>query len=321
MSALLSLLLTASLAPHLTTSTELVRLRNALLLQTEPASHEWTPAAPPPGFAIESAPPLPLYVDAVARDALRVEGDDWATALRIGRHLLVEGKRGGGPIQLGLEETYLRITTRGEGYCGDFADSFTGLATAAGLFSRSWAFSFDGYGGHGHIFNEIWDGQNGRWIMVDVFNNFYVVNAAGQPLSATAFRKALLSADPAVQLVPVKPEAMPGFARVEKAFEYYRRGLPEWYMWWGNNVFEYDREPLVRLLGRAQHALEQLGGVAAGVHPHIRLLASADNTPQREAMAWLRVRLLAIVVLSLFATVCLIGWLLLRRRRPGEVTA
>ena len=71
----------------------------------------------------------------------------------------------------------------------------------------------------------------------------------------------------------------------------------------------------------APHALEQLGGVAAGVHPQIRLLASADNIPQREAMAWLRVRLLAIVVLSLFATVCLIGWLLLRRRRPGEVTA
>lgn len=74
-----------------------------------------------------------------------------------------DGRRSGGPIQADLTETYTRITQQGEGYCGDYADSFTGFATAAGVFSRPWAFSFDGFGGHGHIFNEIWDSQNARW--------------------------------------------------------------------------------------------------------------------------------------------------------------
>ena len=140
-SALLTLAVGATLAPHLRDSAELVRMRNALLLQSEPAVHDWTPANVPPGFAVETASPLPLYADIVAREQLRVEGDDWATALAIGRHLLPDGRRTGGPIQADLTDTYTRITQQGEGYCGDYADSFTGFATAAGLFSRPWAFS------------------------------------------------------------------------------------------------------------------------------------------------------------------------------------
>jgi hypothetical protein len=272
----------------------------------------------PAGFAVERAAPIPLYADIVARHALRVEGDDWATALKIGGHLLADGKRRGGPIQADLEQTYRRITERGEGYCGDFADSFTGLANAAGVFSRPWAFSFDGFGGRGHIFNEVWDGRTGRWIMIDVFNNFYVVDASGEPMSAMAFRQALGSASAGFRLVPVKATSRPGFVFEHKALEFYRRGLPEWYMWWGNNVFEYDRAPLVRVLGQTHRALEQLGGVATGVYPHIRILESADNLPQREAIKQLRTRLIAIVVLGLVSVACLLVWLAMRRRATAE---
>ncbi|MBL8445228.1 MAG: hypothetical protein JNK52_14355 [Zoogloeaceae bacterium] len=315
--AVITLVIAGSLVPHLKNSAELVRMRNALLLDIEPANPDWSPASVPASFAREAAAPIPLYADAVARHSLRVEDDDWATALKIGQHLLVEGRRTGGAIQDDLEQTYLRITGKGEGYCGDFADSFTGLATAAGVFSRPWAFSFDGFGGHGHIFNEIWDGHNARWVMIDVHNNFYVVDGAGQPLSAMAFRDALAGgAD--VRLVPVKPTANPGFRFDEKAIEYYRRGLPEWYMWWGNNVFEYDQTPLVRALGNAHRALEQLGGVAAGVHPAIRILETPDNAAQRESMAWLRLRLIAVVVAGMLSVLALIAWLFARRKPSGE---
>lgn len=313
----ITLILAGSLVPHLKNSAELVRMRNALLLDVEPANPDWSPASMPADFARETTAPIPLYADAVTQHSLRVEDDDWATALRIGQHLLVDGKRSGGAIQDDLEQTYLRITGKGEGYCGDFADSFTGLATAAGVFSRPWAFSFDGFGGHGHIFNEIWDRRNARWVMIDVHNNFYVVDGDGHPLSAIAFRDALASgAD--VRLVPVKPSANPGFRFDEKAIEYYRRGLPEWYMWWGNNVFEYDQAKLVRTLGNAHRALEQLGGVVAGVHPTIRILATPENAAQRESMTWLQVRLIAVVVVGLLSLFALIAWLLARRKPSGD---
>lgn len=315
LSTVLTLAVGATLVPHLRDSAELVRMRNALLLQSAPAAYDWTPGAVPADFARETAAPLPLYADIVARNQLKVEGDDWATALAIGRHLLPDGRRSGGPIQADLTDTYTRITQQGEGYCGDYADSFTGFATAAGVFSRPWAFSFDGFGGRGHIFNEIWDSQHARWVMIDVFNNFYVTDASGQPLSAMAFRAALQAGATDLKLVPVDPMARPGFKYEDKAIDYYRRGLPEWYMWWGNNVFEYDQAPLVRALGGVHRAVEQLGGVAAGVHPGIRILATEQNQAQREAIESLRMRLLAVVVFGLCAGLFLVVWLV-RRRLP-----
>jgi hypothetical protein len=314
----LTLIAAGSLAPHFTNSAELVRMRNALLLQSEPATHDWTPDTRPASFEVDRGAPIPLYADIVSRHHLRVEGDDWATALKIGQHLLIDGRRSGGAIQSDLTQTYRRITERGEGYCGDFADSFTGLANAAGVFSRPWAFSFDGFGGHGHIFNEIWDARTGRWIMIDVLNNIFVVDASGRPLSAVEFRNALLSGDAAYRLVPVKPTAHPGFKYEDKAIDFFRRGLPEWYMWWGSNVFEYDQAPLVRVLGGTHRALEQLGGIAAGVHPAIRILETPQNLPQRESMRWLRTRLIAVVVFGMLALIALPGWLWTRRRDLGE---
>ncbi len=293
--AVMAALTAITLVPYLSNSTDLVRMRNALLLDNDSAAYAWSAAAPPAGFAVEQGTPNALFRDVVQSNELRVEGDDWATALKIGRHLLARSTRIGGAIQSNLDDTYRRIVMGGEGYCGDFADVFTGLANSAGVFSRPWAFSFDGFGGHGHIFNEIWDSGRARWVMIDVFNNLYFADEQGRSLSAIELHD-LLKNGATPRLVPIAPGARPGFKYEEKAVAYYRQGLSEWYMWWGNNVFEYDQSPLVRALGSTHRAFEQLGGIAAGVHPRIRILDSEENASRREDLARLGVRLHALAV-------------------------
>ena len=51
-SAVLALLLVVSLAPYLTSSTELVRLRNALVYEPVPLDADWVPDRPPPGYRV-----------------------------------------------------------------------------------------------------------------------------------------------------------------------------------------------------------------------------------------------------------------------------
>lgn len=308
------LLVTATLARHVTEATELVRLRNALLLDEGPADLNWTPTNLPPDFRYESSRPNALYERAAARHDLVVPDDDWATAIRIGRHLLAAGRRGAGrPIQSGMDETYRRIVQLGEGYCADYTDAFTGLAHAAGLFARSVAFSFDGFGGDGHVFNEVWDRQARRWRMIDVFNNFYVIDGDGQAVSGASLRQGLLDGRAGMELVPIEPRARPGFKYPEKAWEYYRRGLSQWYVWWGNNVFEYDRSPVIRLLSAAPRAVEQLGGIAAGVQPAIRILETESNERERAQIGSLRIRLLAAAWLGVATVIATVGWLFARR--------
>jgi hypothetical protein len=315
-SAAFTILLTLSISPHLTSSTELVRLRNALLLDgAAPEQGNWTPAAVPASFRVEQAEPNALFRQVVDIHHLRHPNDDWLTALSIGRHLLHwEGRRSGGPIQSDLDDTYRRITIEGEGYCGDFADVFTGLANTAGLFSRAWAFSFDGFGGHGHILNEIWDRQRQRWVMIDVYHNYYVTGPDGEPLSAAAFRNTMLGGGEGLSLVLIEPAARPGYIHEARAWDYYRRGLPEWYLWMGNNVFEYDRNPFVRAVGQAHRSVEQLGGIVAGVHPKIGVVKTEDNAAALDAMRALRARLMLIVVVGVFSLLAWLGWLALSRR-------
>lgn len=305
-SVLALLLLLVSFGSELSDSAGLVKLRNAMLLQAQAVDADWTPDSLPDGFMVDAGEPIALYRDIVAQNGLVVPGDDWATSLAIGRHMLIDGKRAEGPIQGDLAETYRRIVERGEGYCGDFTDSFAGLAAVAGVFVRTWSFSFDGFGGHGHTFSEIWDRQKGRWTMIDVFNNFYPEDSAGNPLSATTFRQALLEGRK-LRLVPVDESARPGFVHKEKAFAYYRRGLPQWYMWWGNNVFEYDQSGAVRLLGEGHRALEQFGAILSGVHPGMRILYEAENREAREALYWMKWKLLAVPALALLALIAWIG--------------
>lgn len=288
---------TVSIAPYLRSSTELVRMRNALLLRYEDDTPlDWTPDAVPPDFLRERAAPFPAIVDvAHALQLERLDGD-WARALAIGAYMLRATQPGvGGPIQSGLIETYHRVVTEGQGYCGDFVEVFAAIALAAGLDVRIWAFSFDGFGGHGHTFNEVWDRELSAWRMIDVFNNYYFVDAHGAPLSAIDFHHCLTHGE-RYDFVPVLVSARPGFVIEAKARDYYDRGADQWYQWWGNNVFSYDRSPLVRLAGMGPRFLSQLAGIVCGVHPRMNILRTASNAALATTMRRVRRRVIGAAI-------------------------
>lgn len=287
------------LAPQLTNSAELVRMRNALLLQDAAADAGWTPASLPADFMTDSVPADPRFTERVRALLLAAQPDDWSRALVIARHLLENRQdQVGTAIQSDLERTYQVIRASGTGYCGDYADVFAALASAAGIGVRSWAFSFDGFGGNGHIFNEVWDAGSGSWRMIDVFHNYYFTDAQGTVLSAQAFRDAMLRDPQEPRIALIEPRAKLVFKFEDKARDFYRRGLPEWYLWWGNNLFTYDGNPVVRGLATLSRSLEQVGGIVAGVQPRLRVLAEPGNAAQREAMVSLRVRMFLALALG-----------------------
>ena len=185
--------------------------------------------------------------------------------MAISQHLLTSAPQlKGGAVQLGLDETLRRITQDGDGYCADFVRVFTAIATAAGMPVRSWAFSFDGFGGHGHVLPEIWNRQRKVWQALDLFDNVYFVSADGLPLSALALRTWLTQRPDTPQVLPLAPAARPGYAIESKLWDYYRAGLNEWYLWWGNNPFSYEQAAPVRWLSPVSRSLAQLGAVALG---------------------------------------------------------
>ena len=314
-----------SLAPYATSATDVVRMRNALLVVDGPDSDfDWTPSTRPAGFEPDSVPPDELFAAAVHRLQLDALPDDWSRAVAISEHLLTSSKTlVGGAIQADLDTTYRRIVERGDGYCADFVRVFSALAITAGIPVRSWGFSFDGFGGHGHVVPEIWNRQLGRWQMVDVYNNYAVVDLSARPLSAQEFRRALLDKTTTVQLRPLAAAARPGYIHEEKAWAYYRNGAPQWYLWWGNQAFAYDRAWSVRTFEGVSRSLAQLGATAQGVHPRIRILATAQNAPQVAALRKVRVHLLIVAGLIALALIgmaaCAAGMLVRGRERlPGR---
>jgi hypothetical protein len=313
-------LVIGSLAPHLHDSAELVRMRNALVFDaaSESTRFDWTPADMPADFTVERKPATPIFKQAIVGLGLASLSNDWERALALGRHLLVNRREHvGDPIQSDLESTYRLIQSGTKGYCGDYVDVFSALAIAANVPVRSWAFSFDGFGGHGHVFNEIWDAQAQRWRMIDVFHNYYVTGPDGLPVSALEFRAAMLRRPESLKFHPIDPDALPVFKYEAKARQFYERGLGQWYLWWGNDVFTYDDALLVRAFGPVSRALEQLGGIAEQVFPHIRAMVDAGNRAQVQAMRRLKVHLWVALLLTSIAAaaaiVCLVGWRRARR--------
>ncbi len=317
--ALVLIVCLAWLAPHLGSAAERVRLRNAWLYDDTPVNAAWTPATRPADFAVDPPPPLPLFAAVVADHRLRVDGDDWATARAIAHHLLQGGKRHSEPIQSDLATTYRRIVGEGRGYCGDYADVFTALAHAAGIASRSWAFSFDGFGGRGHIFNEVWDAQRSHWAALDVQNNLLFVDDRGEPLPALAIRDAFAAGRPP-RMQKLRDDVRPGYVHPAKQLDFYRRGVPEWYLWWGSAVQTLDRDPLARALAPLGRSVEQAAALATGVHPRLRVVAEPANAVQRERLAALRAPIAGALVATPLTCVLGIAWWRQRRRDPHGAT-
>jgi hypothetical protein len=200
-------------------ATRAVRLRNALLLSPERGQDfAWTPPRFPPGFKAERLPATVEFrgiVTALHMDDLR---GDWEKALALAAHL-IECAGDLGPVRADPLTTY-RAIQNGYGYCADFVKAYLALAYTAGLTARQWGFSFDGFGGHGHTIVEVYDRQRRKWLFLDVFNNFHVVDSqSGEPLGALEYRESLLSASDTTRVVPNGP-GRPGFRDREKGLEY-----------------------------------------------------------------------------------------------------
>nr|WP_316639055.1 transglutaminase domain-containing protein [uncultured Roseateles sp.] len=300
-------LLVLSLLPFMGSSTELVRMRNALVLgETAGVDFNWTPEQTPAGFLDERGPASPLYAEQARRLGLQSLPSDWDRVLVISRHLLGSHPTlYGGAVQSDLDTTYHQIVEEGKGYCGDFVRVFTGLALASGMSVRPWAFSFDGFGGDGHIFLEIWNRELKRWQLVDIFNNYYFLDARGTPLSALEFRQALKTAPASLQLKPLFASARPGYVVEDKAWKYYERGLTQWYAVWGNNVFSYDRAVLGHRLTPLSRSMEQLNAIAQGLYPPLLLLDDPGSHAEAEAMWRLRTHLRVVAGLGLL---CLLAF-------------
>lgn len=312
-----------SLAPYLSSSAELVRLRNALLLMDGGGQpFDWNPDQPPANFVLEKEAPYPVFVEAASKLGLHQMPSDWERAIAISRHLLSHPELNGPPIQSDLRDTYRRIIERGEGYCSDFVRVFMAIAIAEGIPVRAWSFSLDGFGGHGHIWPEIWNRQLGRWQLVDIYNNFYFHGNDGVAISALDLRQALLRSPLSIRRAPLHPGARLGYAREEMLWDYYRRGLRGWYMQWGNNVFTYDRVIVEHKLGRVSRSLEQLDAIVSGVSPQVNLMVDETNRDAAQAMWRLRAHLLLLAGLDVLAVLalvlCLAGW---ARARKHALTA
>jgi hypothetical protein len=294
------------LAAQVGWGTRAARARNAFLVQRGSRNDFlWTPPAFPVDFKVERRGVGPELLQVVDSLGLRAAASDWACAVALASHL-TEFVNDRGPIRRDPVVTY-RAIRAGFGYCADHVKVFLALAHAAGLFARQWAFSFDGFGGHGHTIVEIFDRQRGRWLMIDVFNNFHVVDAgSGEPMSALAFRDALLTGRADSAAMRPNGPGRPGYVHPHKALEYYRRGLNQWYMWWGNAVLSYYAHPAVSAAGRVSRTLPHAAGNLFGVQPRIRILETPENARAVERLFALR-RRLGLTVLAIALLVVLVG--------------
>ncbi len=236
---------------------------------------DWSPETVPSDFLQERLPPSPAFARIVETLELPSSANSFERALQLAEHLTSHAQDRG-PIQADLETTYARIL-EGYGYCADFVKVFLALAHGAGLHARQWAFSFDGFGGHGHTFVEVYDPRRRKWLFLDVFNNVYACNrATREPLSALEFRRALLTGEPAFEIKRAG-EGRLGFPILDKLLAYYRRGLNEWYLIWGNAVFSHEARPLIRWASKLSSGMGQAVAVLVGAHPSIKILCTPEN--------------------------------------------
>lgn len=289
----------------------LTRLRNSLVAVTgTPADFDWAPPGGPPGFRLESAP----APDEFRRAAGGLGGpgtDDVVLAVAMVEHLRARPKRRG-PIKASTLEAYREIRATGRGYCADYTQVFNGLAYAADLPVREWGMSFGAFAGVGHAFSEVYSRELGKWVFVDPINGFIARDRdAGVPLSVVEFRARLAADAATIEVLPVGDAFL--FDSEQAVFDYYRQGLEEFYLWFGNDVFSYDAHPAVQFAGRFGRPVEQLAAILLGIHPRMHILPTADNGPAIQALQRFKYWIGAALLLAIAAAVVLLGELRVRR--------
>ncbi|MFK8017270.1 MAG: transglutaminase domain-containing protein [Gammaproteobacteria bacterium] len=308
----------ATLAWLVRTPFEMTRLRNALLIdQGVMADFNWRPGAEPTDFNLETGSAPAEFAELVnASKSNRANG--YRTGLAIAQAMTRGSVTQGNPIQSDTRETLRRITQNNEGYCSDFTQVFNGLALAANVPVREWGMSFDGFSGDGHAFSEIYDDTLEKWVFLDTFNSFYVIDPATEtPLSALEFRERLATNQAGLANdVRFIDDGAFGMKDAQTAIDYYRRGTSQFFLWFGNDVFAYDQNAIVKLASGAGRAVEQLTAMMVGVHPRIRVYATANSAPFLDRLKTVRALFLfAFLVGLLGASFLLYAVVALRRGR------
>lgn len=296
------------LAPSRDASIAAVRIRNAMVSSLgHPDQTQWSPAAIPANFKWEQQP-APDFFTQIVGDVLpsnTSDLSDFDKALLLAYHLRVTSA-GEGPIQANTRETYERIVSGQGGYCSDYSQSFNALALAAGLSVREWGFTWEEMA-NGHAFNEVWEPELGKWIFLDSFGSFYVVDKGDKiPLSALEFRSRLLTEEgkSSIDIVPIV-EGRLGFRDAEKSIAWYGRGLPRMFLILGNNIFSYDSNPVIQTLEALPRSIELMVAIVLGEHPRFLFVPSEEQPEIREQvddMMWeaatIFAKLLAVFILS-----------------------
>ncbi len=304
------------LARLLLPAEQAVRVRNAFLMRRgRREDFLWTPAATPSDFRVERADAPAGIGDDVAAAGIPGIAGDWPRALAL-VGMLVRHARHEGAIQSDLDATYRRIVA-GHGYCVDFVRVYMAAARRADLFCRQWAFSFDGFGGHGHTFVEVYDRQRDAWAFIDVHNNVYaVVGGSRVPADAMSLHAALRDAPASVEFLQAG-EGRLGFPVPGKLLAYYLRGARYWYLWWGNDVVSRERRGLAGAIGTVSGRLGHRLGSAVGALPALVALASPENEAAIARMERLRRTVIAASALAAGLALALgvqLGWHWIERR-------
>jgi len=273
-----------------------VRVRNAFLLRRGGRKDFlWTPVAVPADFRTEHLDPPAIIGDDVASTGIPGIAGDWPRARAL-VGMLVRHARHEGGIQADLATTYRRIVA-GHGYCADYVRVYMAAARRVDLFCRQWAFSFDGFGGHGHTFVEIYDRQRGAWVFIDVHNNVYaVLGASDVPADALSLYAALRDAPASVEFLQAA-EGRLGFPVPGKLLAYYQRGARHWYLWWGNDVVSRERRGVAGVIGKVSGRVAHRVGSAVGTLPALVVLATPENEVAIARMERLRRTVIAMSVL------------------------
>lgn len=263
---------------HAYPSTEAVRLRNSLLIDTPAVTFfDWTPQDVPASFKLERLPIPEPMLSAARMVAAKTNGTDLDVARALTAHLMIHATKGGRIDSFDVSETYRTILASGAGYCSDIIDSYIALAQAAGLFVRPWAFSFDGFGGRGHIVVEIFDRQRDRWVMLDVFNNVQPLDRkTGTPVSVSEFREAFAKSKENIIFSQIG-SGRQEFKTYKKLEDYYFSGINQWYFWNGNNVISRADSQVVQLAENIREELAELASISVDRFPGIIPLRTSKN--------------------------------------------
>ena len=315
----------AWVATSITPGEEAVKVRNSLVARLgTPEDFNWRPDQVPPEFlSDEGAVPADFreLVAQLASDGAGGTRQDFELGLEFSRYLMSASRRLGGPIQSNLADARRQITTEGRGYCADFTQVFTALATAAKLPVRRWSISFVGFGA-GHTFNEVYDAQRRKWTLVDAFHSLYFIDpTSGEPLSVLEVHDRLLALDgtsAGIAIRRIVPQRLP-FRSEALALDYYRRGMPQLAMAWGSNSFGYDQSKAIRTAASISRHLERAVAIAVDQYPD--LVIYPVGVSERDVAELRRTRQQFVLAAgALIVSLLVFGWQLIMlwsRRLPS----